>query len=92
MYVINAAGFNSISIKTNLPPYHNNTPITSMPKNSLRGAAIFCLLISLLEKFRNLEFVTSNFDMKKFSAKKLLIILIPFIVSSVIEVNSACSF
>ena len=63
-----------------------------MPKNSLRGAAIFCLLISLLEKFRNLEFVTSNFDMKNFSAKKLLIILIPFIVSSVIEVNSACSF
>ena len=36
--------------------------------------------------------MVSNFDSKNFSAKKLLIILIPFIVSSVIEVNSACSF
>ena len=62
-----------------------------MPKNSLKGAATFCLLISLLEKFKNREFVVSNFDLKNFSAKKLLIILIPLIVSSVIDVNSACS-
>ena len=91
MYVINAAGFNSFSIRTNFPPYQSNTPITRMPKNSLKGAAIFCLLISLLEKFKKREFVVSNFDLKNLSAKKLLIILIPLIVSSVIDVNSACS-
>ena len=55
MYVINAAGFNSISIRTSFPPYQSKTPITRIPKNSLRGAAIFCLFINLLEKFSKIS-------------------------------------
>ena len=92
MYVMNAAGFNSISIKTNFPPYHNKTPITRIPKNSLSGDAIFCLLTNLFENLKNFELLVLNFDLKKFSDRNVLITLMPLITSSVIDISSACSF
>ena len=61
--------------------------MTKIPRNSLKGAAIFCLLINLFEKFKYLVLVLSNLFMKKFSDKKVLIIFIPLIVSSVIDDN-----
>ena len=40
-------------INTILPPYHNKTPITRIPINSLKGAARFFLLITLFENLKS---------------------------------------
>ena len=81
-----------MSIKTNFPPYQSKTPITNIPRNSLRGAAIFCRFTKLFEYLKNFELDLRNFLVKKVSETKALITLIPLKISSVIDVYSPCSF
>ena len=62
MYVINVVGANDLSMITNWVPYHNNTAIVTIPKNSLSGDAKLFLLPILFESRWSLFNEKLNFD------------------------------